>query len=64
MKEIELVIELRNALAHARQIIHAWHGEPGWETYLKCAPEMRMVNEAIDKASKYLTAVQDNPSQK
>lgn len=38
--------ELRAALAEAIDLIHAYHGEPGWSDY-QASPEMKRLKAAL-----------------
>ena len=43
--------ELLEALKEARELIKFYHGEPAWDIYDKQSPEMKRINNAIDKAT-------------
>lgn len=45
----ETVIELRNALKAAVEVIHAWHGDVSWDIYINHSPEMKPIREALVK---------------
>jgi hypothetical protein len=47
----EAVIELRNALKAAVEVIHSWHGDAVWDIYINHAPEMKPIREALVKYS-------------
>jgi len=40
------------ALFCAKTTIHAFHGEIAWDIYNKHSPEMKRINDAIDKLGK------------
>lgn len=44
----ELLRALRDALAEARELIAAYHGEPGWAEY-QHSPEMKRINTALSR---------------
>lgn len=35
------------ALEEALDIIHVWHGEVGWDIYLRSSPEMKRLTQAL-----------------
>ena len=41
--------DMYRALLDAKETIHAWHGEAGWDMY-QHSPEMKRLNAAIAKA--------------
>ena len=45
----ELFEQLKSALAEARSLIAAYHGEPGWADY-QYSPEMKRINSAMAAA--------------
>ncbi len=45
----EAVVELRDALIKAKEIIKTWHGSAAWEIYDLHSPEMKPINNAIQK---------------
>ena len=46
---VEEVERLREALKTAKETIRAWHGPNAWEIYDRVSPEMRVINEALEK---------------
>lgn len=49
-----VIQELAEALKEAKATIRVYHGEPAWEIYERCSPEIKKLNAALASAAPWL----------